>query len=164
MEHVLNKYHGKIDKDILIAVVHSYFGTLTAEELDEHLAHLVIPQSCSSKAANKTYPQVVLTRGLRPRAISHSVRGVFKYTNNFKDRIIAVYAESKSPDICQVLSPTRSLAVRVSYTQSTSIRLVFSKTHATSSASFTLQAEVLVKDAFSGRLLERLHFPVYVIS
>ena len=155
------KYAKQIDPDILEAFLSSFGDLINEKELDSQLSYLVIPvdihqpgRRASGEMVNRTYPEIALSFG-RSEHVS------FGYTNKFKGRMISLVAESLSAAFCQVLAPTRSFPVRLVSGQATRVRLVFQSNTQTCSGFFSI-VEIRLKDAFTGRLLERLHFPVVI--
>ena len=158
-QDVITKYTGKIDLAIVEAVLYVYGDAVNEKEIDEQLKYLVVPSVASQPSGiniaenvNKTFPEVELSTG-------QTLHANFLYVNKFTGRLIAVYAETRSQELGQVLSPSKTFPVKVAFGQSTRIRLTFT----TSACSgFHTVVEVLLKDAFTGRLLERLNFAVVV--
>ena len=87
------------------------------------------------------------------------VQATLPIKNCLSDRILSIFAETDFPDICEISSPRESDPEHLSPGDSKSISLIFKCDF---DSEFIAPIDVLIKDKFSGRLIERLRFLCHV--
>jgi hypothetical protein len=152
-EAARQKYANRFEANVLEAFLNMYAEAINEKDLDDALQYLVVPADlCQTGLVNKVFSEIELSTDC-------DIHVGFDYTNKFPGRLIAVYAESTSPELCTVLGPTKTFAVKIPFGVATKVRLTL-LTRASSGCHAVV--ELLIKDAFTSRLLERINFPVVV--